>query len=265
MKAGTSSLHSYLAQHPEICMSHPKEPEFFVEKKNWSRGLEWYQSCFPAARQHRAIGEASTNYSKAPFFPGVAERIFSVLGSIKLIYLVRDPVERVLSHYVHAVSVGAETASFEQALRDPAKAPGYLHISRYYSQIEKFFPYFPPEKILIADSAELLSKRNETMNRIFAFLGVASSFHNFTNLANQSANYLQQNTLGKIFCKKPAGWSPPLKASTPWGRFLQQAVMKPITRPAISSSSRQMLLDYFAEDVKKLREFSGQAFPSWSV
>ena len=119
MKCGTNSLHRYLKLHPQICMSSTKEPNYFVEEKNYAEGIDWYQSLFKDST--KALGECSTNYSKRPFFQGVAQRIQAVLPDVKLIYLLRDPVERIISHYRHNFAEGSTHQSFENCLENLAR------------------------------------------------------------------------------------------------------------------------------------------------
>ena len=104
MKCGTTSLYRYLALHPQIAMSQRKELDFFKTDADFAKGLEWYSAQFPDDSGVR--GEASPNYSKFHIFPGVPDRMRSVLPDIKLIYLVRNPVERAVSHYMHSVHGG---------------------------------------------------------------------------------------------------------------------------------------------------------------
>lgn len=92
MKCGTSSLHYYLSLHPQISMSEPKELSFFAE--NWPRGRDWYEAHFPEDLPIR--GESSPNYMKHPAFPGVPERMVSLVPDAKLVYLVRDPIARIV-------------------------------------------------------------------------------------------------------------------------------------------------------------------------
>ena len=93
MKCGTTSLHDYLARHPDVFMSAVKEVNFFVLERTWDKGIDWYRAQFYGRYQVR--GEASQNYTKRhEFEPGVAERIRSLLPNVKLIYIVRDPVAR---------------------------------------------------------------------------------------------------------------------------------------------------------------------------
>jgi hypothetical protein len=92
MKAGTTSLHAYLSLHPEIFMSANKEPRFFTEEWNWHKGLEWYEAQFPERVTIR--GESTPDYTKLPEIRNVPERIHSLIPDVRLIYLVRDPIDR---------------------------------------------------------------------------------------------------------------------------------------------------------------------------
>ena len=107
LKCGTTSLHHYLNLHPEITMSRPKDLNFFVRELNWELGPEWYASHFDRASPVR--GETSPHYTNLPRFEGVAERMRELLGAeTRIIYVVRDPIERMLSHYLHNVGGGYE-------------------------------------------------------------------------------------------------------------------------------------------------------------
>lgn len=119
MKSGTTSLHHYLNLHPEICMSRQKELNFFIEERNWSRGIQWYKSHFEA--EAKIYGESSPNYTMYPIWKSVPERMFSVIPETKLIYIIRNPIEQIISHYVHKYAVGKENRSIEQALANLMK------------------------------------------------------------------------------------------------------------------------------------------------
>ena len=117
LKCGTTSIHHYLGLHPEIQMSKPKELNFFVAELNWDLGLDWYASRFDDRFPVR--GESSPHYTNLPRFTGVAERIREHCPDARLIYMVRDPIKRILSHWVHATGAGYETA---RARVDPLAA-----------------------------------------------------------------------------------------------------------------------------------------------
>src|SRR5687767_12965591 len=101
-KCGTSGLHYYLGLHPEISTSEPKELNFFIAERNWPRGLDWYRSRFDGAAKVRV--DASPNYSAYPQHTGVPERMADVIPSARLLYMVRDPIDRIAAHWVHNYS-----------------------------------------------------------------------------------------------------------------------------------------------------------------
>lgn len=172
LKCGTTSLHHYLNLHPEIAMSRPKELNFFVAELNWGLGPDWYASHFDRAAPVR--GETSPHYANLPRFSGVAERMAELIGDARLIYMVRDPIERILSHYLHNVSGGYESRGLEQALADPDSA--YIARSRYAMQLQPYLGAFERERLLIVANEDLAGKRDVTVRRVFEFCGVDAGF-----------------------------------------------------------------------------------------
>ena len=173
LKCGTTSLHHYLNLHPEIAMSRPKELNFFVEQLNWPLGPDWYAAHFDGGAAVR--GETSPHYTNRPRFAGVAQRMRAVVGESHLIYMVRNPIDRMLSHYLHNVGGGYETRGLTEALSDPDSA--YVARSRYAFQLEPYLDNgFTTESIEIVSREELKENRSATMGRVFGFLGVEDTF-----------------------------------------------------------------------------------------
>src|SRR5215211_1496876 len=143
LKCGTTSLHHYLNLHPQVEMSRPKELNFFVAELNWPLGADWYASHFEASAPIR--GESSPHYTNRPRFNGVAARMRSVLGEPGLIYMVRDPLDRMLSHYIHNVAGGYEDRPLTEALADPHSS--YVARSRYFFQLEPYLEAFGGRRI----------------------------------------------------------------------------------------------------------------------
>jgi Sulfotransferase domain len=173
LKCGTTSLHHYLNLHPEIGMSRPKELNFFVEELNWGLGADWYRSHFPAGSPVR--GETSPHYTNRPRFQGVAERMQETLGAdTRLIYMVRNPLDRLLSHYLHNAGGGYESRELPQAVSDPASA--YVQRGLYAFQLEPYLEAFGAERILVISREELGAERDATVRRAFEFCGVEPGF-----------------------------------------------------------------------------------------
>jgi hypothetical protein len=172
LKCGTTSLHHYLSLHPEVEMSRPKELNFFVAELNWELGPEWYASHFdPAARVR---GETSPHYTNRPRFEGVAERMRSVAPDARIVYMVRDPIDRLLSHYLHNAGGGYDARPLAEALADERSA--YWQRSRYAYQVEPYLEAFGAERIAIVSREELLRARTETVRRVYEFAGVDPDF-----------------------------------------------------------------------------------------
>jgi Sulfotransferase domain len=263
-KCGTTSLHAYLDEHPEIAMSREKELHFFVDRKNWDRGLEWYKAQFDASAPVR--GESSPGYSAYPLYEGVAARMAQTIPDAKLVYLVRDPVERVVSHYTHRTVNWPEMGSLEEALADPHVRDWLVTPSRYWLQLEQYLEHFPPEQILVVDSDELRA----SLPRIFEFAGVDPFFrspgfaraHNAgtgrtrRNRAGEAVSTLLERTLG------PAR-SQALRERAP--QALKSPFRHEVEPAALPDELRAELEDELREDAERLRAHTGLAFAGWSV
>lgn len=179
-KAGTTSLHSYLDSHPEVCMSPIKEPEYFLpppprpgstQPAADALRRDIYETLFAQAGNALAVGEASVRYTSHPFRPGVPERIAALIPDAKLVYLVREPVARMVSQWMHNNRFGSEERSVEEALRSDR----YLLLSSYAYQAERFLQHFPAEQLLVIVSEELRARRVQTLQRVWRFLGVSAA------------------------------------------------------------------------------------------
>ncbi len=272
MKCGTSSLHRYLDLHPEIAMSALKEPNFFVPAdnfySNWDRGIGWYRSLFDPAAQIR--GEASVNYSFLPGTAGTAERIAETLGNdVLLVFLVRDPIERAISHYMHACAANREDRPIDVALADLESR--YVRRSLFMTQLEPFLEVFGPERIHVDSQDNLLSEREATVQRVFAFLGVDPDFTSpqFDRLWEVSAGKTRKFQMAYRFSRRfggPERWG----AISPRLRWLgERLAFHPtgggVERPQISDHRRAELADRFRPEVEGLRELSGLEFEGWSL
>lgn len=180
-KSGTTSLHDYLARHPQVCLSasedaavRNKEPCFFDPDVNWSRGLAWYRELFSAAGADQVCGEASTNYTRHPQVAGVPERIAATVPNVRLLYLMRDPVERAYSHYVHRWSRELHPGEpFRESFGEfVARDPMCLDSSDYEMQIRHYWEHFPREALLLLRMDDLLSDPAALLRQVCRFIGV---------------------------------------------------------------------------------------------
>lgn len=268
MKCGTTSLHRYLDLHPEIGMSRPKELEFFIEERNWSRGIDWYRSHF--RERFKVRGESSPGYSHHPRFPGVPARMSRVVPEARLILLVRDPIERMLSHYVHLVSSGLESRSVREALTAPLAENPYLRRSLYHTQLELYLERFPARRILVVCTEDLLERRRETLRGVFEFLEVDPGFESVRfRIRRHSSRRMRRKTgLGERLERTGIVRllrRVPLRFRWPIEEMIFYPVSRRIPRPRLAPDVRSELADRLKSDVEKLEAFTGRRFAGWRV
>jgi hypothetical protein len=268
MKGGTTSLYNYLSGHPQVFMSATKELHYFVAEKNLSRGQGWYERNFRDSDGVAAVGEASPDYTKFPIFRGVPERIAKTMPGVKLLYVIRHPLDRIRSHYLHDIARGRERRPISQAV---AGNQHYLAPTRYALQIEQYLEHFPREQLLVITSEALRSDRRATMRRVHGFLGVDAEW---------SAPVEQQEFNGIAAKTAP---SPLLQAvrHVPGVSRLRLLAPGPVTaaerllrtrrRPvdvqagAMSDELQRRLIDELTPDMERLRGHVGEGFDAWGL
>jgi hypothetical protein len=172
LKCGTTSIHHYLGLHPDVQMSKPKELNFFVEELTWDLGMDWYRGRFDDRFAVR--GESSPHYTNLPRYTGVVDRIHEHVPDAKLLYMVRDPISRILSHWRHATGAGYETREMEDVLTRDDQS--YVTRSMYWMQLQPYLERFDRSQVDVIAQEELQSDREGTMRRAFEFAGVDPSF-----------------------------------------------------------------------------------------
>lgn len=235
MKGGTSSLYSYLAQHPGIKPSLVKELHYF-NRYYHERSLAWYRSFFPLRDGGNWLtGEATPAYLH---YPGTAERIHALVPRVRLIVLLRNPVDRAISHYHHMVRQGRESLPLMEALeqedarleveRERMKTDSkyfsaaygwhaYKRRGKYAEQLKRYWHCFDRSRIFILKSEDFFTRPDQALQETFAFLGLDPSFE---------CSDLTPNNVGGYDDRIPVEVS-------------------------------QYLIDYFADEIADLRELTG--------
>lgn len=247
MKCATVSLHHYLGLHPQIAMPPLVELDYFVAERNWQRGLDWYQSNFPV--QAEVVGERSTAYAKYPSFKGVPERIHRLIPQARFIYCVRDPVDRIVSHYVHWVSRGYEKRGFIQAICDGFPKNPYIYYSMYSMQVDRYLEFFPPSQILLIGLDQMKRDRRAALRMIFEFLGVDPDFSHpdFDRVLHQSSEKRRSTWVRTRFGRMRGMYR--LEIVFPW------LFERPVPRPQVSESLRSQLWEVLGEEMQKIQPF----------
>lgn len=185
MKCATTYLSELLGAHPEVFMSSPKEPCHFVDphvlrhvwpemwRNRYWASEERYLALFARAGNASVIGEASVFYSQEPLFADVPQRIVGFNKDARFIYIMRDPVERTISHYWHRVRWWGEHRSMLRAIRSD---PQYRDISNYARQLRAYLRYVPSERIYVLTCEALAADPAQQLRALYAWLGVDPRF-----------------------------------------------------------------------------------------
>lgn len=203
-KSGTTSLYEYLVRHPRVFMTTPKEPEFFGREERYAQGLKWYASLFADAANEQICGEASTVYTRLPHAGDVPARMHAVVPNVKLIYIVRNPVDRAFSDYMQRVKTARhleESDSWDRILMTPDErwiydrilegeearrsggeggrfedllenADRLLDTGRYMHQIEQYLNHFDAGQLIVLFLDDLRDTPEQVLQRIMDHLGI---------------------------------------------------------------------------------------------
>lgn len=268
-KAGTSSLHYYLGRHPQIAMTDPKEPHVLVGPDPGRRAAR-YADLIPRPRPLR--GESSTGYSATPHNAEVPANMAELVPDARLVYLVRDPVERAIAHYAQDVIAHREHRPIADALAPGGAESHFIAASCYATQLEAYLEHFPQDAILVVDSRRLRHERREALAEILAHVGADPGFWDPAFEHEQVVRADGNVRLGAGVRRLRAG-----PVGNLYRRVLPESARESI-RPRVrrllggrevwpepSPELRARLAERVAPEAARFRELTGQAFAGWTV
>ncbi|WP_428387961.1 sulfotransferase family protein [Mucisphaera sp.] len=185
MKCGTSSLHEQLAAQPGFFMSDPKEPNFFSDDTNYERGFDWYRGLFAGAGADALVGESSTHYTKLPTYPATVARLKERLPDVRLVYVMRHPISRLVSQYIHEWTEGATSDPIDVAVR---RLPRIVDYSRYAMQLTPYFEAYGTDRVLPVFLERMHRDPQEELTRVARFLGYGGEVRWRTDLGEQNVS-----------------------------------------------------------------------------
>ena len=199
-KCGTTSLYDYLVQHPNVMALYDNRKEINYLDRKLGKGLSWYKGHFPLRNEIKelenrlggkvVVGEATTSYI---FHPNAPHLVKELMPDVKIIAVLRNPIDRAYSQYHHEVRKGREQLPFEEAVdMEPRRLNGeyekiladkyyhseerhdhsYLERGKYAEQLDRWFQYFPREQFLILKSEDLFQNPAPLYKKVLAFLGL---------------------------------------------------------------------------------------------
>lgn len=285
MKSGTTTLFRYLCRHPQAFMSDPKEPQYFSRDHRQVLGDNWYRGLFAAAGPDQLCGEASTCYSRWPHFGDVASRIASVLPHVKLIYVMRHPVERAYSHYGHLIQEwlmkgSTGVVSFEDVL---AREPEIIDAGHYARQIARYLEHFPREQLLLLTTDQLRDHPERTLETAQRFIGLPvrnlyegggalvsnrwgerAARHRLHCVELRVKSWLESTGLLNLLPTAVRGWGRRV-INDAWltRRVAQAAVQRRKRLEPLRQDTRRRLLEVFDESTRELEDMLGADLSHW--
>ncbi|MCC2614868.1 sulfotransferase [Aestuariibacter halophilus] len=272
-KAGTTQLASYLDQHPDICLSAPKEPDFFTQ--HFDKGLSWFEQRFEDTR--KCLIDASTSYSCAPLpdyfsadvgrvsaYAGIAQRIADTVPDARFIYIMRNPTDRAYSAYLHQVRAGLESRPFEQAIEQDSY---YLRTGLYQGQLELYLAHFAKDRFHFAFFEEFIKTPHDHVKACFAFLGLDQDVALHENVS-QNQSFVYSGPFGRLnqAIGRRGGLNQLVKTIKPLiPRSLLEKTAKVMTEkpPKMTEKQRQIVDAFYAPYHASLAELVGRTSLPW--
>lgn len=275
-KCGTTTLYQYLLRHPGVFMSTPKEMSFFSKPEVFARGFPWYTALFDPASDDQLCGEASTTYARWPTHEGTAERLAAAVPDARLIYLVRNPVDRVYSFYAHRMREEV-TAGIDEFL---TQTPEAIHSGLYMSQVDELLRHFPREQLHVMLLDDLKVSPQTPIDGVLRFLGLEPIDLSAEKriVANQGSGHFAATqsvtrltgaikrvpVLGRAVRMVPSGAR---RAAFEWlqkgpvGRRLKGRHTQSMT--PLTPTLRRRLYGHFREDLARFEAFLGRDLSHW--
>ena len=252
MKCGTSTLAAQLGAQPGLFMTTPKEPNFFSDDEIYSKGVTWYEDLFADALDGDIKGEASTHYTKHLIHPDTLERMQEMLEAPKIIYLIRDPVARAVSHYIHEWTMGVMSADITKAFADHPELVSY---GCYAQQIAPYVTAYGDDNVLVLNLETMKEKPQQVLEQVCIFLGhpAKPEWSEERAQVNASADRIKRFPLHWLVFGNPvaAALRRALVPQSLRDRLKRKRQMQ--KRPELPATLKEELQRAFREDFKQLR------------
>lgn len=202
MKCGTSTLATQLGHQRGIFMTTPKEPNFFSDDDVFDRGLPWYEALFDPAHASDIKGEASTHYTKQPTHPHTVARMTAALPAPRLVYMVRDPVERAISHFIHEWTERRMSGDLDSAVQT---YPELIEYSLYARQIAPFVDAYGIDAICLTSLERLKADPAGELDRVAHHVGFGgpTQWQNDLGAQNVSQDRVRKLPLHRVLINNP--------------------------------------------------------------
>jgi hypothetical protein len=257
MKSATTTLHEQLGRQPGVFMTRPKEPNFFSDDDAYARGWNSYASLFRAARPGDVRGESSTHYAKLPTYPRTVDRMVRDLPRLKLIYLMRHPIDRLISQYVHEITCGRIRVGIQDAVY---RHPELIDYGRYSLQLRPFVEAYGFRSVLPVFFPRLVNGSQAELERIGRFLGLDGALEWDVTMKPQNVgrDRLRPSPIREVLVRVPvlAGLRQRV-IPRQWSQSIKELWRARIDPPYLSPSTTAYLREIFDADLAELGSWLG--------
>ncbi len=280
-KSGTTTLHYWLNQHPEVYFPRqPQEIHYYDHDYFFKNGLQWFEKHFYGSCEEKIIAQTSPSYL---YYSHVPERIFKDIPHAKFIFILRNPIDRAYSDYWMNVMYGLETLSFKQAIakekdriaRSSRDELYYAYLKRglYVNQLQRFFCFFPRENILILLFDDLVRNGLEILRECSDFLEV--DYNYFVTEAFKIKNY-NPSKIPRIKLLQRFSWLfrkylPLYGAYGPMKRLALPSYvvdflnLKVGSYPPMCEQTRKMMIEKYRGEIEQLEILLDRNLDGWST
>lgn len=282
-KSGTTAVYDYLQSHPEICLAACRDPDYFCQARgvvdggapdglafsgNYRRGLAWYTSLFQPAVGQKAIGELSRAYLVAREAPGLIQ---ALLPECRLVFLLRDPVARLYSHYWQERKIGWNLPEFAEMVREGhPRFRHYWDTSAYQRHLEHYLQFFPRSQIAVLLFEDLITSQERYVSQLYQAIGVSNQFKppglgqrfNEAGLPRHAGLQRLLVRFGELRWIMGGHWKLYVHLSR-IGRWLLAANSITAAYPPLPGEIRQRLVIEFEPHIAYVEAWLDRSLPAW--
>jgi len=276
-KAGTTSLYHYLSGHSEVFMSEPKEVNYFSKDEIEEQGLYYkafkaknlaeYKKLFIDVNNEKAIGEGSVSYL---FYPKTAAKIKEIIPNVKIIILLRNPVERGYSHYLMDYRMGLTNLSYEEIVYKTSRHKDinlyyqqFVELGLYYEQVKRYLDIFGKEQVKIYLQEDLRNKSEKVILDLYDFLNISDSCTIDTTQEHNAFSMPKNKLIHKLY----ASHTIRIVTKTIFSNVLKEKVKNLFferkKKPKLDKKLKEDLQNLYREDIKKLEQLIGRDLSKW--
>ena len=276
-KAGTTTLHNILNQNPNLVLPERKETHFFSDEQLFNKGIDTYSNFFKNLNSSKFVGEIDPEYS---FSKNAAQRIYEVFGKIKIIIILRNPVERAYSHYLMTKRRGLEDLHFEEAIENEKgrikTEKDRMHLSyisrgMYLWQVDNYKTIFGSKNVKLIIFEDFIANKDKYIRDISDFIGLPD-FPYTTDLKSNPASSprfksVQQFIYGESKLKKAIGSlirSKEVKRRL--AQYLESVNLKASRRKVLSNDTKKIIYErFYREEIEKIENKYMLNLSTWKL